>query len=322
MTVPTYKPVHIGLDNFPPEIGNALLRTGYGGVKVLTDSENMQQLLNTCASLSEPKLALNSIAHFTYLTKNSLPFRSTAGTALMQMTKTYPGDIYAAPDMRKLSFYGIDKIGTLLSMCYGIRALHTAQDGQLGLHSALLRDQEDGMGILMIGKNRSGKSSIGFGVEQKSSRHELLSDDWNEVSLSTNEATVVSAIYSADRPSDKYSLAFESFGKRFFTKHRELGSITVKKIVEIHDDVDQDREDFIESSLAHIPLMCQPVPSIRSLTSEAIEKEQIAELASKVDAVKQGYVSLLKYTRSYSIINNSAHNSVEEAVERVLELVT
>lgn len=318
MPAPDYKSVTFGVELLPDNLEASLMTVNFRGIEVRTDSMEMHDLLRQAEQYSEDDAMAETgglLPRFHYLTKQPLPFEQPNGRQLQGLTKEYPGDIYMSPDLQNTYFEGIDKIGTLMSMCYGIRALHLIKDGRLGLHAALLHDRREAAAVLLIGKNRSGKSTVGAAIEQSDNRFELLSDDWTEVGTSTHTALPVSPVFSFNHPGPKYKLAFESFGKKFYVKtEKEAGiALPVKAIVEIRDSFTESDEDFISHSLKHIPLVRQIIDD-RLNTSEDSAR---ATARSVIAAYGQ-----LRDTVPTNIVRNKpGDNSIADATASVRGLI-
>ena len=143
-------------------------------------------------------------------------------------------------------------------MVYGISALRAIEFGRLGVHSASLYDRELNTTHIIMGANKSGKSSISTQLEA-TERFILLADDWNEIDLHNNSVVPKSMVFSMDQPDmTKYRLLFSSFGKNFFTKERQpVSPRRLGKVIILTPDDTRgidNYEQFMEIE-SHIPFV-------------------------------------------------------------------
>lgn len=316
-----YKPVVIGNGALSSEITRNLHVSSILGINVLTDSSEMYRCLQLSGASVNCYRLNDSSANFYYLTQSQLPFRKANGEVLQQLQAEYPGDIYMSPDMNNFYFWGIDKLGTLVSMIYGIRAIKGVEEGRLGVHSALLYDNECNCAHLMIGKNRIGKSTMGQMLEDAGNRFVLLSDDWSEINISEGTVEPMSMIFSPKHATNHYEPAFESFGKQFYWKHgvRPCPVLNLGTIIELYGTSQELADNkFIQRSMAHIPLIAQPVRyDIFDSPTEFSEADLDRYLVFQQSYT--GMYSMLRDShKTIQIVNQKGQFSLEQVTQQIL----
>lgn len=319
-----HKPVYVGTQEMPVSQEEGLLRTSLAGMSIRTDSQELyDQTELALAHDSSVCPGVQAKAILNYVTGPSFPFNDAQGQNLRRIEKDYPGDIYSDHGLATFSFHGIDKFGTLASIAYGIRSWCMIPVGRLGLHSALLHDREDGSGVLIVGKNRVGKSSIGRVIETECARFDLLSDDWSEVKLDNGIAEPISPVFSVNNPGDDYSLAFESFGKSFYTKNTVRPKCTtLRHIIELHDTQASTDENFLIRSLSHIPFLPQSIDESMFTDSSGNHEEIIAKIRARRASIISAYGELTDDHETTVVINDPRYSSLRDSSERVKEAIT
>lgn len=315
LSVPSYKKVVVGgmefRENKDLHVVNVM------GINVFTDSLEMHECLGFYCTQS----VNDNCPNFYYLTQEDLDFRDRDGRQLQGLQVDHPGEIYMSPDMNNFFYRGVDKFGTLISMIYGIRALRSLEENRLGLHSALLFDKRYNCVHLLIGKNRIGKSTIAQRVEEADSRFILLSDDWNEVNLENNQVTPISVLFSPENISTDHEVAFNSFGKSFYWKHgiRPYPLLQVGSVIELYGNEAELLDGlFLQRSMAHIPLLAQPISAEMFDTYDGDFKDAISKFRDFQDRYSRGYKQLTDRCNLIRIVNEKGKVSVEDVVEQIL----
>lgn len=207
-------------------------------------------------------------------------------------------------------------------MAYGIRAWSMISAGKLGLHSALLQDHEDESGVLLVSRNRVGKSSIGRAIEAECPRFTLLADDWSEVDLSSGAVAPVSCAFSVANPGVDYRSVFESFGKPFYVKGEAVPeNVVLRRIIELHDTQQLTRDMFLLQSLGHIPFLRQPVGASIFTEPCGDSAKVIAEIRARKARIVKSYEELTGACEATVVVNDRERNSLREAIERVREVI-
>lgn len=316
-----YKPVVIGNGTLSGEVTRNLHASSIFGINVLTDSPEMHRCLQLSGASVNGNRPNDCSSNFYYLTQSQLPFKTADGEDLQQLQVEYPGDIYMSPDMNNFYFWGIDKLGTLVSMIYGIRAIKGVEEGKLGVHSALLYDNKCNCAHLLIGKNRIGKSTIGQMLEDLGNRFVLLSDDWSEINVNEGTVEPMSMIFSPKQATNNYEPAFESFGKQFYWKHgvRPYPVLNLGTIIELYGTPQELADNkFIQRSMAHIPLIAQPV---RHDIFDSPTDFSEADLGRYL-AFQQSYMGMYSMLRdshkTIQVINQKGQVSVEQVTQQIL----
>lgn len=315
LSVPSYKKVIVGGVEFRESkdlhVANVM------GINVFTDSLEMHECLGFYGTQS----VNDNCPNFYYLTQRDLQFKDREGRQLQGLQIDHPGEIYMSPDMNNFYYRGIDKFGTLISMIYGIRALRSLEENRLGLHSALLFDKRYNCVHLLVGKNRIGKSTIAQRIEEADSRFILLSDDWNEVDLENNQVTPISVLFSPENIYIDYEVAFNSFGKSFYWKHgiRPYPSLRIGRVIELYGNESELTDGlFLQRSMAHIPLLAQPISSEMFDTYDGDFEDAIHRFCDFQDRYTQGYEQLTGRCKPIKIVNEKGKNSIEDVVEQIL----
>lgn len=316
-----YKPVVIGNGNLSGETVSQLHASAIFGINVLTDSTEMHRCLQLSGASVNGNRPDTCNTNFYYLTQSQLPFKTAQGDPLQQLQVEYPGDIYMSPDMNNFYFWGIDKLGTLVSMIYGIRAIKGVEEGKLGVHSALLYDKNCNCAHLVIGKNRIGKSTIGQLLEDSGDRFVLMSDDWSEINLADGTVEPMSMIFSPKQASVHYEPAFESFGKQFYWKHgvRPYPVLNLGTIIELYGTPQELEDDkFIQRSMAHIPLIAQPVRHDIFDSPNEFSDEDLARYVAFQQAYMEMYGVLRNSHKTIQVVNQKGRVSVEQVTQQIL----
>lgn len=321
-----YKPVVIGCESFDLEMKKKLYVSQFLDINIYTDSNDLQKNILMAGGRSIDLIKSEPTASLYYFVREKLPFTKKGELPLIEMSLDYPGDIYMSFDMKSFYFKGVEKFGTLISMLYGIHSFFSIDKGILGIHSALLYDNEKQLSHLIVGGNRTGKSAVGRTVENISGKFDLIADDWSEIDLLSQsfELTPVSTTFSPDAISENYKYAFTSFGKSFYFKNkfRPTPVYRLGKIIELcRDKKEADSENFVLKALTHIPLINQNFSEEDFCCSSRIKDGIVNKVINKKRAILLSYQWLISQKPVYRIINNPENNSIEETSKEILNIL-
>lgn len=323
---PGYKPTVVGEDKLDANYEMLLNSVPFLGMRIMTDSPELHTQVLQAGELT-PEAALQGDLAFCYVTQDKLDLPGAGGEPLRATSNQHPGEIYASTDLRHFYFQGKNKLGTLVSMAYGIRSLDRIQDDALGLHSALILDRATREATLLVGKNCVGKSTIGQALEDDSDeRFVMLSDDWSEVDLSSGYIAPVSPIFSPpEQPSVRYVPTFKSYGKPFYRKDlSDLGLLTsvgLSRIIEIRHRADIQDEDFVLRALSHIPMIRQPLDDQLFVGNPAGQELIRGKIAARQHAILEGYSKLSEQYVRLTVVNDHQKNSLRDAVIQVKRIM-
>lgn len=318
---PEYKPVIIGSRDLPEEMTQGLQGASIFGINVYTDSPEMHRCIQLSGASTNSRQGDDCDINFYYLTQSQLPFTTAQGEPLQQLQVEYPGEIYMSPDMSSFYFWGIDKLGTLISMIYGIRAIKGVEEGRLGVHSALVYDMDYSCAHLIIGKNRIGKSTIGQILEDNGDRFVLMSDDWNEVNVTDGTVEPMSMIFSPKQATTQYEPAFESFGKQFYWKHgiRPYPMLNIGTIIELYATSQEIADNkFVQRSMAHIPLIAQPIKHEMFDSPFEFSESDLERYVLFQERYLAMYSALREKYKTIQIVNQKGEVSIEEVTQQIL----
>jgi len=275
------------------------------GISVGTNNLDLHSILSAIPNAqNQDPLGIQ----LTYLTSNKA---GIDGVYMPQpMDETHAGDIYTNYQLNKFVFVGLNKLGTLLAMIYGVRALRQIDRGILGVHSASVYDRELDRTHILIGRSRAGKSSLSFALEaDQSSRFELLADDWNEIDLNSGQVNPISAVFSGANPNDdRYRPIFNSFGKQFYTKPNVPISSRVGSVILIGKSQEELQNSALFNSVElQIPFVGNKDgrhESIHELTKGTAESHIVALIAHKVQHLNSAFSSLVSSQGTINLIND------------------
>lgn len=220
----------------------------------MTDNEELVRGIETI-----PMDASNqTIAYLYYLTQRPLPFIEDGKSLVAHMDPDFAGEIYTDYSLRSFGFSGIPRFGTLSHIVYGIRTFEGIQSDVIGLHAAVVHDEELGGCHLLVGPTKSGKSTLGKELERLDpKRFTLLGDDWAEVKVDGN-INVVSPIFSPSTPDPDQQPIFISFNKPYYARPNFGGAnykMRTISVTELHPECGLSADLFVRKSMSAVPFM-------------------------------------------------------------------
>jgi len=131
-------------------------------------------------------------------------------------------------------------------------------------------------------------------------------------------------VFSLNHPSKRYELAFKSFGKSFYRKpgNNTAQTVPINHIIEIRDEIKNEKRDlFMARSLAHVPLIMQPLDELEAQPGNNVTTAHRHKIAGRIGAILAGYDELCGRVPMSVVHNDRNTNTIDDAVQRVLEVV-
>ncbi len=281
------------------------------GVGVRTDSTELSTQLDLIKQVSGGMPIDDEVALF-YLTQTDIVI--SEDRILTPMSREAGGEILTNFDLTQFHYKGIPKLGTLLSIIYGIRALRMASEQVLGIHSASIYDHEINAAHLVVGPSHLGKSSIG-GLFENGDRFEMIADDWNEIDFNNGTVTPISPIFSGDYDSEHYEWVFQSFRKNYYMKRNSCG-LAEKNLGTIFfltrsREESPDSIDYFSNVESHIPLVTESIGSrnheVAQLSCEQLRAQDFQQMmCSRSQELLNLYRRIFKSERigKFTVVND------------------
>ncbi len=313
------------------------------GVNVFTDSDRLFEQINQFNGFYQSEQSVVDGKKLFYITDKSnvppLP-NPLGGVGLVEMSSE-PADVLCDPLSGSYVINCWDRFTSMESLVLGIRSFDNLRKGKLGMHAALI--EKDGQGYILIGKPKTGKTTISMSLAAQGFK--LISDDWVEVEKSDREfmASGTNPSVSLDQQTlsmlqsqyeqyhDVESMGFSSYGKQIMpiSNINNVWSpkqqIPVRKVF-ILDNNSTDSEpvnseyfsDLLKITDPHTPFMNTPEGSgvrtvsgisdeirygIQHITDSQNQRQYLAE-----EFVKSGSHSVQKFrNKDYTLEEAIAH---------------
>ena len=261
------------------------------GIDVFTDSERLCEQIRQFNNFNASGSNSNSKKRLFYVTDKSnmppLP-NPSGGIGLVEMSAE-PADVLCDPSSGLYVINCWDRFTSMESLVLGMHSYDNLRNGKLGMHAALI--EKDGYGYVLIGKPKTGKTTISLSLAAEG--FHLISDDWVEVeeregqfyasginpSISLDQQTLSQLQSKYGQYKDIEQSGFSSYGKNIMPikvvndAWNPEHDIPVRKTFILDNDCDEFESidsdyflDLLKTTDPHTPFMNVPEQSgVRSI---------------------------------------------------------